>query len=68
VTQSEGDPTTASLFAEERTLAKSKANAMRAQNRLTQLRELEAAKEKEVMQGYWRIRELWAGVMGGDEK
>ena len=69
-TQSEDDPTTASLFAEERSLAKSKANAIRAQNRLThlQLRELEAAKEKEVMQGYRRIRELWAGMMGGDEE
>jgi general transcription factor 3C polypeptide 3 (transcription factor C subunit 4) len=31
------------------------------------LRVLEAAKEKEVMQSYWRIRKLWAGVMGGDE-
>ncbi|KIJ92825.1 hypothetical protein K443DRAFT_685031 [Laccaria amethystina LaAM-08-1] len=43
---------------------------MRAQNRLThlQLGELEAAKEKEVMQGYRGIRELCAGMMGRDEK
>ena len=55
------------LFAEGRTLAKSRANA---QNRLThlQLGELEAAKEKEVMQGYRRIRELWASMTGGDEE
>ncbi|EDR07780.1 uncharacterized protein LACBIDRAFT_297936 [Laccaria bicolor S238N-H82] len=68
-TQFEDDPTTASLFAEER-ITRSKANAIRVQNRLThlQLRELEAAKEKEVMQGYRKIRELWAGMMGGDEE
>ncbi|EDR04660.1 uncharacterized protein LACBIDRAFT_304399 [Laccaria bicolor S238N-H82] len=68
-TQFEDDPTTASLFAEER-IARSKANAIRVQHQLThlQLRELEAAKEKEVMQGYQRIRELWAGMMGGDEE
>ncbi|KIJ97070.1 hypothetical protein K443DRAFT_10140 [Laccaria amethystina LaAM-08-1] len=68
-TQSEDDPTIASLFAEERSLAKSKANTNRA-HRLThlQLRELEAAKEKEVMQGYRRIRELWASMMGGNEE
>ena len=62
-TQSKDEPTTAFLFAEERTLTKSKANA---QNRLTHLQpgELEAAKEKEVLQGHRRVGELWASTMG----
>ncbi|KAF9011799.1 hypothetical protein BDQ17DRAFT_1420213 [Cyathus striatus] len=58
--------TMSSLFAEERT--KSKA-AIRAQNRLThaQLRELEAEREAEVMRGYKRVKELWKGMLEGNE-
>ncbi|KAF5378579.1 hypothetical protein D9615_007122 [Tricholomella constricta] len=56
-----------SLF-EER--AKSKALAMKSQGRLThaQLRELEAEKEKEVIRGYKRVQELWAGMLAREEE
>ncbi|KAG5653250.1 hypothetical protein H0H81_001507 [Sphagnurus paluster] len=54
-----------SLF-EER--AKSKALGKN-QGRLThaQLRELEAEKEKEVLRGYKRVQELWAGMLEHEE-
>ncbi|TFK37274.1 hypothetical protein BDQ12DRAFT_736397 [Crucibulum laeve] len=58
-----------SLFAEERTTAKSKATALRAQNRLShaQLRELEAEREKEVVRGYKRVKDLWGKMLAGEE-
>lgn len=61
------NPSGTSLFLEEKINAKSKA-AMRAQNRLThaQLRELEAQKEKEVMRGYRKVKDLWAEMLTGD--
>ncbi|CAA7263975.1 unnamed protein product [Cyclocybe aegerita] len=56
-----------SLFAEDRATAKSKAAAAR-QNRLThaQLKELEAQKEKQVVKGYRRLKDLWPGMLAGD--
>ncbi|KAF8636092.1 hypothetical protein AX17_003797 [Amanita inopinata Kibby_2008] len=73
-------PASSSLFQEDRSSAKSKSAAgtgsMRSQNRLThaQLRELEAEKEKEVLKGWSRVKELWGGMLsslrgeGGDEE
>ena len=31
-----------------------------------QLRELEAEKEKEVMKGYRRLKEIWPGILAGE--
>jgi hypothetical protein len=64
----ENNSASTSLF-EEKAAAKSKA-ALRAQARLThtQLRELEAKKEKEVAKGYRRVQELWAGMLARDEE
>ncbi|KAG5642745.1 hypothetical protein DXG03_002260 [Asterophora parasitica] len=64
---SDGTAGSTSLF-EER--AKSKASAAKTQGRLThaQLRELEAEKEKEVIRGYKRAKELWAGMLAHDEE
>lgn len=57
----------ASLFVEQKP-AKSKSSS-KAQNRLTQaqLKELEAQREKEVLRGYRRLKELWPVVLGDGE-
>ncbi|KAF8631751.1 hypothetical protein AX15_002207 [Amanita polypyramis BW_CC] len=57
-----------SLFLEERPGVKTKqttGTSTRPQNRLTQaqLRELEAEKEREVMRGWGRAKELWSGML-----
>ncbi len=66
----EGEHLSTSLFAEDKTVLKSKSSSssMR-QNRLThvQLRELEAQKEKDVVQGYRRLKDLWSGMLAGEE-
>ncbi|KAJ8082877.1 transcription factor TFIIIC subunit tfc4 [Marasmius tenuissimus] len=53
-----------SLFSEERTKTSTKSSKTR-ENRLTpaQLRELEAQKEKEVIKGYARLKEIWEGML-----
>ncbi|KAF8957215.1 hypothetical protein BDZ97DRAFT_1924824 [Flammula alnicola] len=68
-TDESSNPMTTSLFAEDKATAKSKAAAAR-QNRLThaQLRELEMQKEKEVIRGYCRLKELWPAMLNGDEE
>jgi len=55
-----------SLFAED----KSKAKGAAARPRLThaQLREMELEKEKEVIKGYRRLKELWAGMLNEEEE
>jgi general transcription factor 3C polypeptide 3 (transcription factor C subunit 4) len=62
-----GGPST-SLFAEDKTTGKSKTPAAARQTRLTpaQLRELELQKEKEVVRGYRRLKELWPAMLAGD--
>lgn len=57
-----------SLFAEDKT-TKSKTPVAR-RDRLThaQLRELEAEKEKEVVRGYRRMKELWPAVVANDKE
>ena len=32
-----------------------------------QLRELEAEKEKEVVKGYRRLKEIWSGILAGEK-
>lgn len=54
-----------SLFAEDKT-TKTKANATRPRLTHAQLRELEAGKEKEVVCGYRRQKELWPAVVASD--
>ncbi|OBZ74021.1 hypothetical protein A0H81_06069 [Grifola frondosa] len=56
-----------SLF-EEKVPAKGKVSTSKA-NKLstTQLRELEAQKEREVVQGFHRVRELWSRMLAGEE-
>jgi len=56
-----------SLFAEEKT-QKNKGITVRTQNRLNynQLRELEAQKEKEVIAGYRKLKELWPALLASD--
>jgi len=58
-----------SLFLEQKPSAKSKTAVVRTQNRLThaQLRELETQKEKEVVRGYRRVKELWPRMLGEQE-
>jgi general transcription factor 3C polypeptide 3 (transcription factor C subunit 4) len=60
------NPSNTSLFSEDKAMPKSKA---RVQNRLTpaQLRELEVEKEKEVMKGYRRLKEIWSGMLAGEK-
>ena len=60
------NPSSTSLFSEDKATPKSKA---RVQNRLTpaQLRELEVEKEKEVMKGYRRLKEIWSGMLAGEK-
>jgi general transcription factor 3C polypeptide 3 (transcription factor C subunit 4) len=62
------NPSNTSLFSEDKAAPKSKA---RVQNRLTpaQLRELktEKEKEKEVMKGYRRLKEIWSGMLAGEK-
>ena len=60
------NPSNTSLFSEDKATPKSKA---RVQNRLThaQLRELEVQKEKDVMKGYRRLKEIWSGMLAGEK-
>ena len=60
------NPSNTSLFSEDKATPKSKAKV---QNRLThaQLRELEVQKEKEVMKGYRRLKEIWSGMLAGEK-
>ncbi|GBE87309.1 TPR-like protein [Sparassis crispa] len=64
----ETDDASTSLF-EEKARAKGKSASAKAANKLTpaQLRELEAVNEREVVQGFHRIKELWAGMLAGEE-
>ena len=64
-----GDPAQISLF-EEKPRGKAAARAASKSNRLSvaQLRELEAQKEKEVMLGHHRVRELWARMLANEEE
>ena len=61
------NPSSTSLFPEEKTTHKS---SNRPQNRLThaQLRAMEAQKEKEVAKGFRRLKELWSGMLAGEEE
>ncbi|KDR78033.1 hypothetical protein GALMADRAFT_245006 [Galerina marginata CBS 339.88] len=61
------NPVGTSLFAEDKAPAKTKATATR-QNRLshTQLKELEMQKEKEVVRGYQRMKDLWPSMLAGE--
>ncbi|KZT05046.1 TPR-like protein [Laetiporus sulphureus 93-53] len=59
-------PTT-SLF-DEKSKPKGKAAKAASKVTFTQLRELEAEKEREVVQGFHRIKELWPRVMVGGEE
>jgi len=63
------NPAHTSLFSEDKATHKSKAASTRAQNRLThaQLRALEVQKEKEVVKGYRRLKELWPGMLAGEK-
>ena len=60
------NPSSTSLFSEDKATSKSKA---RVQNRLTptQLRELEVQKEKEGMKGYCRLKEISFGMLAGEK-
>ena len=62
-----GQPVATSLFAEDKGASKPKSSAR--QNRLTnaQLKELEMQKEKEVIRNYRRLKELWPGMLTGEE-
>ena len=65
-TEDTTNPSGTSLFSEDKTTHKSKA---RVQNRLThaQLRELEVQKEKEVVKGHRRLKELWSDMLAGEK-
>ena len=60
------NPMSTSLFAED----KARAKAAAARPRLThaQLREMELEKEKEVIKGYRRLKELWTGMLNEEEE
>ena len=62
------DTNKTSLF-EEKARVKGKSVSVKA-NKLSvaQLRELEAQKEKEAVQGFRRIQELWPRMLSGDEE
>ena len=60
-----GDSMNTSLFAEDKT-TKTKANVTRPRLTHAQLRELEVEKEKEVVRGYRRQKELWPAVVAND--
>lgn len=62
------DANTTSLF-EEKARVKGKSAAAKA-NKLSaaQLRELEAQKEREVVQGFRRVKELWPRMLAGEEE
>ncbi len=65
---SSGDPGQASLF-EERPRTKSGAKSAKPQKlSISQLRELEAQKEKEVTLGYHRVKELWSRMLADEEE
>ena len=60
--------TSTSLFTEEKVATKPKPAGTPKQNRLShaQLQELEVQKEKEVVRGYRRLKDLWGGMLSGD--
>jgi len=60
------NPMSTSLFAEDK--AKAKAAAARPKLTHAQLREMELEKEKEVVKGYRRLKELWAGMLNEEEE
>jgi len=62
-----GSSASTSLFTEERAATKGKSSTR--QNRPThaQLKDLEMEREKEVVRGYRRLKELWSGMLAGDE-
>ncbi|TFK26991.1 TPR-like protein [Coprinopsis marcescibilis] len=57
---------TTSLFAEERATGKTKGSVNKPQNRLThaQLRDLESEKEREVIRGFKKLKDLWQFLSG----
>lgn len=69
-TEDTPNPANASLFSEDKAMHKIKAASIRNQNHLThaQLRALEVQKEKEVVKGYCRLKELWSGMLAGEEE
>lgn len=62
--ESGGPSASTSLFTES---AKAKAAARPNRPTYAQLIEIETEKEKEVVRGYRRLKELWAGMMAGDD-
>ncbi|KAI0945905.1 hypothetical protein AcV7_010019 [Taiwanofungus camphoratus] len=62
------EPATTTLF-EEKARPKGKDSSAKPPNRLTvtQLRDLEAQKEREVIQGFHRIRQLWPRILAGGD-
>ena len=60
------NPTSTSLFAEDK--ARAKGAAARPKLTHAQLREMESQKEKEVLKGYRRLKDLWAGMLAGEEE
>jgi general transcription factor 3C polypeptide 3 (transcription factor C subunit 4) len=69
-TEDAANPSTTSLFSEDKATHRPKAASSRAQNRLThaQLRALEVQKEKEVVKGYRRLKEIWSGMLAGEKE
>lgn len=67
-TEDAANPSNTSLFSEDKATQKSKART--SQNRLNhaQLRELEVQKEKEVVRGHRRLKELWSGMLAGEKE
>jgi len=71
-TRGEGEqgvpPPSSSLF-EEKSRGKARESSSKTKTGLTvaQVRALEEQKEKEVLRGYSRVRNLWSGMMSGDE-
>ena len=66
-TEDTADPSGTSLFSEDKATSKSKT---RLRNRLNhaQLKALEVQKEKEVVKGYRRLKELWSGMLAGEKE
>jgi general transcription factor 3C polypeptide 3 (transcription factor C subunit 4) len=62
-----GSSASTSLFTEERAPVKGKSSTRQPRPTHAQLKELEAEKEKEVLRGYRRLKELWAGMLAGEE-
>ena len=62
--ESGGPSASTSLFMES---AKGKASARPNRPSHAQLKEIEMEKEKEVVRGYRRLKDLWAGMLAGDD-